>query len=98
MTELEPLTRLEEFFRGEAEKHGGKVINFLVSPSKREVLVLIDLDDELFLGDEDREVRKQFEEIERNFHAETKDERAAQAVRDLSELEEKLSNPNDGIL
>lgn len=95
---LRPLERLEEFFKGEAEKHGATVVQFLVSPSRREVTVLLDLEDELFLDDETRQVRDEFEEIEKNFAVERKEERAAEAVRDLSDLERKLADPDEGIL
>jgi hypothetical protein len=92
-----PLKRLEELFKQAAEACGGRLMHFSISP-QRELQVLLDLNDDLFLDSEDREMRKAFEEIERNFHIDAKDEKMAEKVRDLSELERKLQDPNEGIL
>lgn len=98
MTEaLEPLKRLEELFRAEIEKCGGRLVHFSISPSKREVTVLLDLDDDLFLDPDQRKTKDEFEEIERNFHVERKDEKAVEAIEGLSDLERRLANPEEGI-
>lgn len=95
---LTPLQRVEERFREAAEAEGGKVVFFGLQPGRREITVMLELDEDLFLDDEGREFKDKFEEIERGFHTEKKEERMVEAVRDLSELEEKLADPGEGIL
>lgn len=96
--ELSQLEKLEAFFRSEMAKRGGRVVYFLVQPSDREVTIMIDLDDDLFLDEEGKKTKDEFEEIERNFAVQQKDDKVVDAVKGLSNLEQRLSDPDGGIL
>lgn len=99
--ELKPLERLEELFTQRSETAQARVVHFSVSPTKREVTVFLDLNDDLFLDDAGRETKQfdeQFAEIERNFQLEAKDEKMAEKATDIVGLAERLTDPSAGIL
>lgn len=105
MTELDdtlrPLDRLQQQFDELVESLKARCIHFGIDPKKRRVVAMLDLDDDLFLTDDDRETKKfdaEFNKIARGFHQEEKEEKIAERILDLSELERKLADPDEGIL
>lgn len=87
---LGPLAKIEELFKTEIEKLGGRTVHFSISPSKREVTVLIDLNDDLFLTEQEREDRDVLADIEQQFAEERVVEKAKEAKQDLSEVKRLL--------
>lgn len=98
---LEPLSRLEELFTEVAEAQGARVVQFLTSPKRREVIVFMDLDEDLFLTESEKTTKDAFEDIMNNFsvvESPEQEDKEPEVVSGLEELARKLEDPNDGIL
>lgn len=99
MSYLDPLAKLKDLFRVETEKRGGKVAAFHIDPTEPpELSVVLDLEDDLFLDEEQKQEKDQFAEFERMFHEDQKDDQAIAAVTRLAGLSERLLDSNQGIL
>lgn len=95
---IPPLQRLEDRFREAVEAEGGRLLHFSVSPGTREVQILAELDEDLFLDDDAREMKEAIEMIERGNRLIEKDEKVVKVVKDLSALAQQLEDPDEGIL
>ncbi len=89
-----PLQRLEDRFRDAVEAAGGRLLHFSVQPNTREVQFLVELDEDLFLDDEGREMKEALEMIERDNRLLKKGEKIVKTVKDLAD---RLDN-DEGIL
>lgn len=93
------LQKLRELLTGEVESRSGHVTAFLVSPVETpELHVLIELDEDLFADEEQQAVNDEFAELEKRLREETIEEQSVDAVKRLAELEDRLRDPNRGIL
>lgn len=97
--ELAGLKKLRELFVGEVEKRGGRVHAFAISPTDSpEAHALIELDDHLFADEEQQKVNNEFAELEARLREETLTEQGVDAIKQLAQLEERLKDPENGLL
>lgn len=83
---LAPFARLEELFRAEMEKMGAKTVHFSFSAVRREVTILLDLDDDLFLTEQQRDDRDVLAEMERSLKEQSVPDKTTEVLSKLDSI------------